>query len=84
MFKAIYNPTQKICNVPQNLGYDTKSLHSEHFSIIVYCKENSLKKQISFLCIALHCIYQTFSVHPIPKIFWGVKDAMFPILGNTV
>jgi len=30
MFKEIYNPTQKKCNVPQNLGYDTKSLCSEH------------------------------------------------------
>ena len=30
MFKDIYNPTQKKCYVPQNQGYDTKSLCSEH------------------------------------------------------
>jgi len=30
MFKDIYNPTQNKCYVPQNQGYDTKSLCSEH------------------------------------------------------
>lgn len=44
MFKEIYNPTQKKCNVPENLGYDTKSFCSGHISTIVYRKESVSKE----------------------------------------
>ena len=56
MFKDIYNPTQKKCYVPQNQGYDTKSLCSEHtyFNHSILRRKNWLSKANfiiqTFLC----------------------------------
>ena len=52
MFKEIYDPTQKKCNVPQNLGYDTKSLCSEQNSTIVHCKESLYSLQMTNISLS--------------------------------
>jgi len=52
MFKEIYNPTQKKCNVPQSLGYDTKSLCSEHNSTKESIDRSFDSWQSKFHCFA--------------------------------